>query len=363
MTRLRMAVIGVGHLGKEHARILAGIPEVELVGVVDANPDQAQAIARRCNSTAYTDYWPLLNLVDAATVVVPTSHHHAIACEFLRRGIPLLVEKPLASTVNEANELVELAQRQAVPLQVGHIERFNPAFEELDRHRLQPKYVECERLAPFSGRSVDIGVVFDLMIHDLDLLLALIQSPVVGIEALGMAVFGKSEDMAQARLRFANGCVANVTASRANPTAVRCMRIWAPEGYVGLDFARRSVTLIQPSEHVRRQGLDPRQLDPASLAMLKNDLFGRHLQVLHMDRNQGDQLTRELQDFVRCVRTGTRPRASGEDGRDAIVLATRIVDCIRSHAWNGTADGPKGPTNLPAPLGALFHAAQEEAAA
>src|SRR5260370_3292137 len=148
MARLRMAVIGVGHLGKEHARILAGLPDVELVGVADVNPDQAQAVARRCGTRWYSDFWPLLNLVDAATIAAPTIFHHAIAGEFLRRGLPLLVEKPLAATLDEANQLVELANRHGTILQVGHIERFNPAFEELQRRPLQPKFVQCERLAP-----------------------------------------------------------------------------------------------------------------------------------------------------------------------------------------------------------------------
>jgi predicted dehydrogenase len=360
MSRLRIAVIGVGHLGKEHARILAGMPEVELVGVVDTNAEQAQAIARRYGTTAYADYWPLLNLVDAATIVVPTTHHHAVAREFLSRGIPLLVEKPLAATITEANDLVDLAHERGIPLQVGHIERFNPAFEELQRRPLQPKFISCERLGPFTGRSMDIGAVLDLMIHDLDLLLALVQAPATDVSALGVALFGKNEDLANARVTFANGCVADLTASRANTAPSRQMRIFGPEGYVGIDFARRRLTMIQPSEQLRRQGINTRKLDPAALALLKNEMFGRHLEVLHLDCNRGDQLTNELEHFVDCVRTGARPRVSGEDGRDAVALATRILDSIRTHAWNGTADGPTGPTQLPTPSGALFPSSEAE---
>ena len=249
--RLRMAVIGVGHLGKEHARILAGMPEVELVGVADVNADQATAVARRCCTQAYTEYWPLLNLVDALVLAVPTVHHHPLAIEFLRRGIPVLIEKPIAVSLSEAEELVATARRTGAVLQVGHIERFNPAFEELQQHPLQPKFVECERLGAFSGRSTDIGAVLDLMIHDLDLLLALVQSPVSSVEAVGVALFGEHEDVANARLGFANGCVATVTASRASAAPVRRMRVWAPEGYAGVDFARRHLTLVQPSEQFR----------------------------------------------------------------------------------------------------------------
>jgi predicted dehydrogenase len=363
MAPLRMAVIGVGHLGKEHARILAGLPDVELVGVADVNDDQAQAVACRCGTQAYVDYWPLLNLVDAAAVVVPTTHHLAVAAEFLRRGIPLLVEKPLAATLEQAEALVELARAHGALLQVGHIERFNPAFEELAAHPLQPKFVECERLGPFTGRSTDIGVVLDLMIHDLDLLLTLVRSPVRTVEAVGVTLFGRHEDVANARLVFANGCVATVTASRASAAPVRRMRVWSPEGYAGLDFAKRCLTLVQPSEQLRRHGLDPRPQEPATLAFLKEELFGRHLQVLKLDRNQGDQLTRELQHFVHCVRTGSRPLVNGEDGRDAIALATRVLESLRAHPWEGRADGPAGPLHLPLPLGPLFPPPAGEVAA
>src|SRR4051812_17264073 len=167
MARLRMAVIGVGHLGKEHARIVAGLPDVELVGVVDTNADQARAVAQRVGTQAYSDWRPLLGRIDAATVAAPTRFHAALATDLLDQRIPVLVEKPLAATLEEAEALVDLSQRQQTILQVGHIERFNPAFEELAKRQLQPKFVTCERLGPFSGRSTDTGVVLDLMIHDL----------------------------------------------------------------------------------------------------------------------------------------------------------------------------------------------------
>src|SRR5207248_4983579 len=263
MPRLRVAVIGFGHLGKEHARILASLPEVELVGVADVNAEQAHAVARRHNTQAFTDYWPLLNLVDAACVVVPTTYHCAVAAEFLRRGLPVLVEKPLALDVEQANQLVQLSERHAAVLQVGHIERFNPAFEDLLSRALQPKFVACERLGVFTGRSTDIGAVLDLMIHDLDLLLALVRSPVVELQAVGLSVFGRHEDVGQAWLRFQSGCVATVSVSRASCTPARSMQVWGPEGYARVDFSKRKLTLVQPSEEVRRHGLDPRRLDPA----------------------------------------------------------------------------------------------------
>jgi predicted dehydrogenase len=363
MARLRLAVVGVGHLGKEHARILAGMPEVELVGVADVNPDQAQAVANRYNTRAFNDYWPLLNLVDAAVIVVPTLHHHAIAAEFLRRSIHLLVEKPLTANLEQADNLVQLAAANNARLQVGHIERFNPAFEELQSRPLQPRFIACERMGPFSGRSTDIGVVLDLMIHDLDLLLTLVKAPVKEVEALGVSIFGGHEDVANARLTFANGCVATVTASRASPRPLRRMRVWAPEGFVGLDFSKRHLTLVQPSEELRTGNLNLRHPDSGALGVLKEQLFGRYLQVLDLDRQDGDQLTKELQHFLYCVRIGCQPRVSGEDGRDAIALAGRILESIRNHCWNGVAGGPMGPVHLPAPLGPLFLPTQGEAAA
>jgi predicted dehydrogenase len=358
MARLRMAVIGVGHLGKEHARILAGLPTVDLVGVADVNADQAHAVARRLGTRAFTDYWPLLNLVDATTVVVPTTHHFAVASEFLRRGLPVLVEKPLALNLAQADMLVELARRHGTTLQVGHIERFNPAFEDLAGRPLQPKFVTCERLGPFTGRSTDIGVVLDLMVHDLDLLLALVGTPVRSVEAVGVSLFGGHEDVANARLHFASGCVADVTASRASPTPQRRMHVWAPEGYARVDFCRRRLTLVQPSARMRAYGLDAE-----SLTRLKPDVFSRHLEVLDVDRSEGDQLTRELQHFVKCVQTGTAPRVGGNEGRDAIALATRVLESMAAHRWEGGDDSPAGPLHLPMPRGPLFPPRDGEAAA
>lgn len=354
MSRARVAVIGVGHLGKEHARILAGLPEVELVGVADVNAEQAQAVAKRHGCRAFSDYWPLLNLVDAASIVVPTSHHEPVAAEFLKRGIPVLVEKPLAATAPAAARLADLAEQSGTFLQVGHIERFNPAFEEIKRRRLQPKFIRAERLAPFSGRSFDIGAVLDLMIHDLDLILALVDAPVQSVEAVGVSVFGGHEDIANARLHFTGGCVAEVTASRVHPSAYRQMHLWGAEGYAGLDFARRRVTLVQPSAQLREHGLDPAKLDPASRARIKEELFGRHLETFVIEGQAQDQLTCELNEFVDCVQAGSKPRVNGSVGRDAVALAEQVINSLRAHAWTGAPSGPIGPSQVPMPWGMLF---------
>jgi len=359
MTRLRMAVIGVGHLGQHHARILSALPDVELVGVADSNADQARAVAAKLGTTPFDHYAPLVTRVDAVSVVTPTVHHHAVAAAFLKAGVPVLVEKPVCRTVAEADDLIALAARSRVPLQVGHIERFNPAFEELVRRPIRPKFVEAERHGPYTGRSVDIGAVLDLMIHDLDLLLSLIGSRVRTVSAVGAAVFGGHEDMVNARLEFENGCIAHVTASRITRHPKRRLRIWAPEGYAGIDFFTRKLTLVQQTEEVRRNGLRVDRMDAAAKARLKDELFGRYLQVLNLDGDRrGDQLTAELKHFVDCVRTGNRPRVSGEDGRDALELAERVLTALRNHQWEGSTEGPLGPGGLPQPAGFLFTPAQ-----
>lgn len=363
MTRLRMGVVGVGHLGKEHARILAGMPEVELIGVADINYHQAAAVAQNCHTRAFSDYNDLIGQVDAVSVVVPTSQHFAVAGTFLCHGVAVLVEKPLALNAEQGAALVELARREKTVLQVGHIERFNPAYEALRRRPLQPKFIRCERHGPFTGRSTDIGVVLDLMIHDLDLLLHLVGAPVVSVEALGVSVLGGEEDVADARLHFSTGCVAAISASRVSPVAQRRMQLWAPEGYAQIDFATRQLTLVGPTEQFRRHGLDVSRLDPRSRAFLKDELFGKHFQSLTLEcTSSTDQLTRELQDFVCSANTGARPRVSGRDGQDALSLAMRVLERVHSHSWDGPSGLFEGPRSYPSPLDTLFPTTDRQAA-
>ena len=265
MKRLRVGVVGVGHLGQHHARILASLPDVELVAVVDSRPEQAQTIADKFGTRAVADYHELLGLVDAVSIAVPTVLHREVAGTFLSRGIPTLVEKPLASTLAEAELLVSLSHSTGALLQVGHIERFNPALSALHQMAIRPKYITAERLSTYTFRSTDIGVVLDLMIHDLDLVLSLIHSPVRSVAAVGVSLFGEHEDVANARVEFENGTVANLTASRASYAALRKMRIWSAEGYASLDFAAKSATLVQPSDEFLsgRLDLDQSRSQPA----------------------------------------------------------------------------------------------------
>jgi predicted dehydrogenase len=345
MSRLRLGVIGVGHLGKEHARILSGLPDVELVGVADVNRETAHGVAERCGTRAFSDYRPLLGGIDAAVLAVPTVHHHAVARDILGAGVALLVEKPLASTPEQAEELVGMARVHGALLQVGHIERFNPAFEELQRLPLRPRVVNCQRLSAFTGRSTDIGAVLDLMIHDIDLILALVQSPVATVHAVGVTLLGGHEDVTSAQVVFANGCVANLTASRVNPTPLRRMQVWGPEGHALVDFARRTLTLVQAADVGCRPG-------PGSVPLRKPEAGCPFLDVRELDCNQGDQLTRELQEFVHCLRSGTQPRCGGEEGRDALVLAGRILHGIAANADPQAQQGRPGTLFLPVPANA-----------
>ncbi|MCA1685183.1 MAG: Gfo/Idh/MocA family oxidoreductase [Planctomycetia bacterium] len=349
MTTLRVGVVGVGHLGQHHARVLAAIPGVELVAVADARPGQARAVAERLSTRAFDDYRELLGAVDAVSVAVPTSLHREVAGAFLGRGVATMVEKPLAASLAEAEELVGLARRTKAVLQVGHIERFNPALSALDGLPLRPKFITAERLSTYTFRSTDIGVVLDLMIHDLDLVLSMISTPVRSVAAVGVSVFGGHEDIANARIEFEDGCVVNLTASRASVHASRKMRLYGPEGYASLDFATRQGTLIRPSDPLRRGELDLEGLDMTRPAEVKDHVFGKLLRVDRVQAEGRDQLELELEEFVRAARGELRPRVGGDEALRAIRLADRVIQSLNRHAWEGVAGGPTGPHDVPAP--------------
>jgi predicted dehydrogenase len=362
MNDLQIGVIGVGHLGKEHARIVSGLPGVQLAGVADVNLSQANAVAQRCGTTAFADFHLLLERIDAAVIAVPTIYHHSIAVDVLRLGIPALVEKPIASDLQQAEELLALSRKHGALLQIGHIERFNPAFEGLQSRPLTPMYISCERLGGYTGRSTDVGVVLDLMIHDLDLILALVGSPVKQVQALGVSVLGEREDMATARLVFTNGCVADLRASRLASTPSRLMHVWGPEGFARLDFAGKHLTLMQPSAALCSHRSGEKPFDKATLATMKDDLIGRHLQTLDIRSDGCDQLSAELKDFVRCVRTGSRPRAGGEEGCAALALAEQILKSIALHPWDAAGEHV-GPSAFALPPVQLFQSPASSAAA
>jgi predicted dehydrogenase len=337
MNPIRVGVVGVGHLGQHHARILATMPGVQLVGVADASPERAVAVATRCRTAAFSDFRRLLPALDAVVVAVPTALHRSIAGAFLERGIATLVEKPMAATLADAEQLVALADATSAVLQVGHIERFNPALQALDRMVIRPKYIDSERLSTFTFRSTDIGVVLDVMIHDLDLILAMIAAPVRSVAAVGVSVFGEHEDVANARIEFDDGSVANVTASRASELAVRKMRIWGAEGYASLDFAARQAKLIRPSESLRRGRLELDGLDLSQPAAIKEHVFGKVLRVDRVACEGPEALALELEDFVSAARGATRPRVGGEEGLRAMRLADQVLCSLESHRWDGAS--------------------------
>jgi predicted dehydrogenase len=348
-TKLRVGVVGVGHLGQHHARLYAAIDGVELVGVADARPEQARLVADRVGTRAFDHYADLFGHVDAVSVAVPTALHREVAGAFLGAGVATLVEKPIAASLAEAEELCALAGATGATLQVGHIERFNPALRALDAMPLRPKYVAAERLSTYTFRSTDIGVVLDLMIHDIDLVLSLVPAAVAAVQAVGVSVFGGNEDIANARVEFDDGCVVNFTASRASFQASRKMRLYGSEGYASLDFATKQGTLIRPSDALRRGELETAGLDFTQPAAVKERIFGTILGVEKYQGESREPLALEIEDFVRAARGEAPPMVSGDDALRAMRLADQVLRSLNGHTWEGVPDGPTGPHHIPVP--------------
>jgi len=321
---IRVAVVGAGHLGRHHARLYAGMPQAKLVGVADVVFDRAQRLAATYGALPFADYRQLIGQVDAASIAVPTSQHFAVARDFIEQGRPVLIEKPFTRTLPEADELLALAEKRGVPIQVGHVERFNPALVAAKGHLTTPLYVDCDRISPFTFRSLDIGVVLDLMIHDLDILLDLIPSPVVSVEAVGLLALSSHEDIANARLTFANGCVANLTASRVATRAVRKLRILQPDSYISINYGERRAYVFRK----RPDAPDVVTIDPATVQDPKSFVFEKLVAVEELPMVPLDALEQELLAFVDVVATGAPPPCSGRDARRALELAWRILDSI-----------------------------------
>lgn len=329
--RVRVAVIGVGHLGRHHARLLQEIEGAELVGVAETNEENRQKAAESYGVPAVADYRELLGEVDAVSVVVPTQLHREVSCTFLERGVDVMVEKPIAPSLAEGKAMVETAAAQGRILQVGHVERFNKALAAIRDLDVVPRYIESSRLAPFSFRSVDIGVVLDLMIHDLDLVLAMVDSEVVSVEAFGGAVFTPAEDMASAILRFANGAVAHLTASRVALKPLRRMRLFFKDTYASLDFQEAKGTLIRKNPGWDFQSLDP--VDPQQIDDLWKYVFQGLFSVQELSMGEGNPLKEELEAFIASVRNRSRPLVSGEDGCAAVAVAEQVQAAIAAKPW------------------------------
>ncbi len=332
--RLRTAVIGVGHLGKFHARIHKTNPRAELVGLVDGNAGPAGEIARELGVPLVSSIEELPGPIDAVSIAVPTVLHARMAVPLLERGIACLVEKPIAANSGEAREILAAARRGKAVLSVGHVERFQPGLVRVRELKLDPRFLECHRLAPFSFRSMDVGVVHDLMIHDIDLVLDLVDSPVKSFDASGGAILTDHEDVASVRLVFENGARANLTASRASLQPMRRFRMFSREAYVSLDMTKNYGLIIRkgPEWESGREAL--RTQEVAALAARKDWLQERVMNISELDLSGLERpLQAEIDDFLACVQEEREPLVSGEDGLRALELADQICAAIRSQVW------------------------------
>ncbi len=305
MQKIRAAVIGVGYLGRFHAQKYAAVEGCELRAVVDTRPDAREAVGRELNCQALASHQPLLGEVDAVSIATITPAHYAIAADFLRHGAHVLVEKPITETVAQARELIDLALANKRVLQVGHLERFNPAVMAAEPYLRAPRFIECQRLAPFKQRGTDVNVVLDLMIHDIDIIESIVHSDIESIDAVGSPVFSDEIDIANARLRFVNGCVANTTASRVSLKTERKLRVFNADAYVSIDLQQRILTVVRKRVGAAGDAL-PVQIEEQSF-------------------EQGDALRAEIESFLNCIREGRQPVVTGEDGLRALQTAVRIT--------------------------------------
>ena len=340
---MKIAVVGAGRMGKLHARVLKEMPDVQLVGVVDRNEAAAQAVARQRDCQAFTDVAQVVALVDCAIVAVPTVEHLNAARPFIAAGKPVLIEKPFTADVEAGEELVALARRTGTSVQVGHTERFNPAVVAMQRHAIRPKFIEAHRISPFTFRSADVGVVLDMMIHDIDLVGMLAGGNVKSVHAVGINVIGQHEDICNARLIFDNGCAANITASRLAIKTERKMRIFSEEAYISVDYGRKLGIVIQKSKNLDLIQM-ARELDVTDLAELAETVdYTKLLSVENLVVDDSTEpLRRQAEAFRDTVVNGAPPVVSAADGLTAVRTAHMIIESIHEYQWDGTADGRKG---------------------
>lgn len=325
MHRLKVAVVGVGHLGKEHARVYAEMPGVELFGVVDIQRKQAEKVAQQYNTGYFLNYKDIIDKVHAVSIAVPTKSHYAIAKDFLQHGVHVMIEKPMTGTVLEARELIDISKVKGLVLQAGYIERFNPAIAAIKRLSVNPKFIECHRLSPFTFRSADIGVVLDLMIHDIDILLYITNSKVKKFDAVGVNVISDKEDIANVRIQFQNGCVANVTASRVSITPMRKIRLFSEDSYISIDYQKKDALIYKKSPELTLKSLNISDTNVSTIADLKSYVFGDLLKIEHIKMDDYEPLKKELESFVDCIVNHKEPVVSGEEGLRAIEVANDIL--------------------------------------
>ena len=337
-------VIGVGRMGQHHARNYASIPGFKLVAVVDMNPQSAQKTADAHGCRAFPSVEELLHWsrqtktpIHAASVAVPTVHHRRVAEQLAVAGVNLLIEKPLAPTVADAQAIVDVAKSHGCVLQVGHTERFNPAYRALQKYELTPAFVEVHRISPMTFRSIDVGVVLDMMIHDIDLVAHLVKRPVTDVRAVGIAVIGQFEDLANARLTFANGCVANLTASRLALRTERKMRLFSPAGYVSVDYQKKTGAVIAKTANEKQLEFVRKEVREGRITDLMQFDYQQYVKYEDLVIEDREPVRSELENFLQAVRSrGTiPPEVTGQDGLIAVDIASRITQCIAEHTWDG----------------------------
>lgn len=340
MNKTRVAVVGCGHLGTIHARLLAARGDVELVAVVDPSPQAGGRVAEPHGCRWLADPADLVGLVDAAVVAAPTGLHEAVVVPLLEHGIDVLVEKPIAATSAEAERIVEVARQHGRTVAVGHVERFNPAWQTIRGVIGQPLHVESRRLAPFTYRSLDVGVVLDLMIHDIDLVLSLQPGKLVSVQAHGLVATGGHEDVLRARLGFDSGFVAELAASRINPVLERSISVWSEESLVTIDFTSKEVQVIEASEMVRRGLYSAASVPPSEWPSRKETFFQEVLPMSSQPAPEGNALVAEHDDFLKAIRTGTSPTVSAEQGRDALEVAFHVLEAADIRRFGTTTTTP-----------------------
>lgn len=328
LDKLKVGVIGVGHLGRLHVQNYKLIPSAEIVGVYDIDFGRAQQVADEFQVKAFDHLEALLKQINIASIVVSTTNHFEITRACIQQGIDCLVEKPITSTLAEADQLIQISKQSGRIMQVGHIERFNPAIVALNGFELKPMFIESHRLASFNPRGTDVAVVLDLMIHDIDIILNLVKSPVTKIDASGVAVVTDEVDIANARIGFTNGCVANITASRISQKKMRKMRLFQRNAYIGIDFLQKFSEIYQLID-ADEGSLQP-NLIPIEFGQV--DKFGKAKKITYERRQveEANALKMELESFIESVRTGSRPVVSGEEGREALRVAIAITEMIKA---------------------------------
>jgi predicted dehydrogenase len=327
---VRTAVIGAGGFGRHHVRIHHGMAGSDLVAVVDRDPAIRQGVTDTYGVPVYEDVSQLPDDLEAVSIAVPTQLHHQIAMPFLQRGISTLIEKPMVRSLEEGRDLIAAAEASGAVIAVGHVERFNPAVRALQKHHITPRFIEAARVAPFSFRSADVGVVLDLMIHDIDIVLHLAGAKPVSVEAVGVPVLTPHEDIANARVTFENGCVATLTASRVATKVERKIRVFSPEAYLVADFGERHGLLYRKSPDLTVEKVLQMRQGAKSLADLQGAVFGDLLTMEQLAIEDGDALTDEIEHFLQCVRDRARPEVSGHEGLEAVSLALRVLEAIRT---------------------------------